>query len=321
MNPLSKLIDPILPVAAVGLERGSASAVLLQRQRQQFSLRRAASITLPESLLQPSFDERNIANTGELADALAELVTSAGLQRQRRWSVALPEGATRALIMTLEGGSASRSELEEILRWKTERGFGASYDELRVSRERLSPDTSGRPRYRAVGMRLAVLDEYESVFDSLGWRAGLVLPRHVGEERWLTRTSDGARAESDALLISSHAEGFTAVMLRGSQPLIVRSVLCEAEDRDDELYRLLLFYRDRLQPVDAVSSPLLSGIERYLVVGAGFEMKKVGEIINETLGAEARPLAAPDVGLRLPTGDFSFDAIAAPAGLAALAWS
>jgi Tfp pilus assembly PilM family ATPase len=320
MNPLAKLINPRLPMAAVGLERGSAAAVLLQRQRQQFSLKRAATITLPESLLNPSFDERNIAGTGEMADALAELVTSAGLQRQSRWSVALPEAAARSLILTLESAPASRGELDEILRWKTERGFGTPFDELRVSRERLSPDASGRARYLTVGVRAAVLAEYESVFDSLGWRAGLILPRHAGEERWLTRTREGGRADSDALLISSHAEGFTAVLMRGGQPLFVRSVLCDEEDRADEIYRLLLFYRDRVQATDT-ALPAPRSIERYLVVGAGFSRDKVGELINETLGTEARALAAPDVGLNIPTGDLSFDAIAAPAGLASLAWT
>jgi Tfp pilus assembly PilM family ATPase len=320
MNPLSKLINPRLPMAAIGLERATASAVLLQRQRGQFSLRRAATITLPESTLRPSFDEPNVSSTGELADALAELVTSAGLQRQQRWSVALPEAATRAVILTLESAPASRGELEEVLRWKTERGFGATFEELRVTREKLSPDASGRARYLAVGMRLEILAEYESAFESLGWRAGLILPRHAGEECWLTRTSDGGRVDADSLLISSHAEGFTAVLLRSGQPLIVRSVLCEEEDRADELYRLLLFYRDRVQASDA-ASPLARSIERYLVVGAGFSLDTIGELINETLGSEARALAATDVGLRLPTDDLSFDAIAAPAGLASLAWA
>lgn len=306
-------------MAALGLERATASAVLLQRQRQQFSLRRAATITLPESLLRPSFDERNIASAGELADALAELLTSAGLQRQRRWSVALPEAATRAVILTLESAPASRGELEEVLRWKTERGFGSTFEELRVSRERLSPDASGRARYLAVGMRLETLAEYETVFESLGWRAGLILPRHAGEERWLARTSDGGRASADSLLISSHAEGFTAVLLRGGQPLIVRSVLCDEEDRADELYRLLLFYRDRVQASEAASTS--RSLERYLLVGAGFQLETIGELINETLGTEARALTAPDVGLRLPVGELSFDAIAAPAGLATLAWN
>jgi type IV pilus assembly protein PilM len=307
-------------MAAIGLERGHASAVLLQRQRNEFSLRRAATITLPSSLLTPSFDERNIAHTGEMAEALTELVTSAGLMKQGRWSVSIPEAAGRALILTLEATPASRSELDEVLRWKIDRGFGASYDELRVARERLAPDSNGRARFLVMGMHIKVLAEYESVFNALGWKAGLILPRHSGEERWLTRTGDGSRADTDALLISSHADGFTAVMLRAGQPLIMRTVTCDNADREDELYRLLLFYRDRMQGANGESDQPRT-IERFLVTGTGFSADNVGEIINETLGSTPRALAPPDVGLRLPPSDLTFDVIAAPAGLASLAWT
>ncbi len=317
MNPFSKLINARLPTAAIGLDRGNASAVLLQRQRQQFSLRRAASIALPAGLLNPSYDDRNISSTEEIAAALSDMVTSAGLLKQQRWSVALPEASTRTVIVTIDGNATSRAELEQVLRWKTERGFGATFDELRISRERLAPDATGRPRYLAVGIRLSVLSEYERVFDSLGWRTGLILPRHAGEERWLAPTN-GARMNGDALLISSHSEGFTAVMLHGDQPVIVRSVMCDEEDRTDELYRLLLFYRDRVQGDDADTARV--GIDRYLVVGTR-NFNNLGDMISETLGSEARALDAAEVGLNIPTGDLNFDAIAAPAGLAALAWS
>ena len=32
-----------------------------------------------------------------------------------------------------------------------------------------------------VVLNLAVIDEYETVFESFGWKAGLVLPRAIGE--------------------------------------------------------------------------------------------------------------------------------------------
>ena len=314
-TPFSKLINPRFPASAVGIESSSASVVLLEhRRRDGFGLRRAATIALPDQLVQPGFDERNITDIKEVADTLAELVTSAGLGRQRKWSAALPEAATRTVILTLESAPASRAEMEEILRWKIERGFGAQLEELRVSRERLKADAQGRPRYLATAMHESVIAEYESVFAALGWRTGLVLPRHVGEERWLARS--GGRG--DALLVSSHTNGFTAVLVRGVQPLIVRSVMCDAEDRDDELYRLLLFYRDRLAPLDdAVPS---QSIERLLVVGDGFNKDHVSDIINETLGVSLPVLRPEDVGLNIPSRDLSFDAIAAPAGLATLAW-
>src|ERR1700730_7902722 len=125
-NPVAKLIDPWYPATALGLERGMASMVQLEGGRKNtFALRRAASITLADSLIRPGFDEPNIADLAELVEALTELGTSAGLLRQRKWSVALPEATSRTLILTLESKVGSKSELEDVLKWKMERGFGA----------------------------------------------------------------------------------------------------------------------------------------------------------------------------------------------------
>jgi len=320
MNSLSKLIAPRLPTAAIGLESKGAAVVHLERRRRDgFALRRAATVALPDALLNPGFDEINIADPKELAHALEDAVLGAGLGGQRKWSVTLPEASTRTVILHLESAPGSRSELEEVLRWKTERGFGAPLEELRVAREKLPPDAGGRTRYLAVGVREIVLAQYESVFASMGWRAGLILPRHVGEARWLMQPGPGL----DSLLVSSHAEGFTVVLVRERRPLVVRTVMCEAEDRDDELYRLLLFYRDRIASSEDNGGDRDSevrSLERLLVLGEGFDKNHVSEIIRETLSHELRPLGPQDVGLTLPPGELDFDTIAAPAGLATLAW-
>ena len=313
--PFSKLVRPRFPSAALGLESGNATAVYLERGRRNgFSIKRAATATLPAGLIQPSFDEPNITDANALALLLSEVALSAGLGKQRKWSLALPEAAARAAILTLESAPASRSELEEVLRWKYERSFGAPPEELRISRDRLPPDSQGRHRYLAMAMRISILEEYESVLDALDWRTGLILPRHQGESRWVT----GDGAPGDALLVSSHAEGFTALLLRNKQPLIARSVICETEDRDDELYRLLLFYRDRVLSADNSEQPLT--LDRLLVIGEGFDKAHVSEIVNETLEVSLRALGPVEVGLALPSNELNFDAIAAPAGLATFAW-
>src|SRR5450432_4480318 len=93
---LSKIIEPRYPATALELDRGSASMVQLETGRgKSFAVRRAATIALPDSLIRPSFDEPNIADRAELAESLTELATSAGLLRQRKWSVALPEASAR----------------------------------------------------------------------------------------------------------------------------------------------------------------------------------------------------------------------------------
>lgn len=312
-NLFSRVIDPWYPSAAIGLEKGQVSVVQLERVKgSECRLKRAATADIAESLIAPSFDEPNIADRGQLAAILSDLAASAGLLRQKRWSLTLPEATARTIVLTMESQS-SGSELQDVLKWKIERGFGAPVEELSVSRERLQKDAQGRDRYLAIGVRKSVLAEYETVLDSLGWRAGLILPRHLGEAQWLVR--NGAAA-GDSLLLSGSSHGFTGVIFRDRHPLIVRTVSCQRGEFEDEFYRFLLFYRDRNTP-EADNVPLT----RLMVIGGECITKeRAGEIVNETTGGDLRPLAAEDLGLQLPSRDFSFDSIAAPAGLATRSW-
>ena len=309
-SPLHRLVTPRFPSSAVGIESSVASVVQLDRARGGFVVKRAASIDLRPGLIQPSFDQPNLTDAKEVARALSDLATSAGLLRQRKFSAALPEASTRSAVLTLEGASGSRRETEEVFAWKIERSFGAPLSELRVSREPMVPDAQRQTRYLVNAIRLDVLAEYESVFRALGWHVGLILPRHTGEEQWLRNGKCG-----DGLLLTAHERGFTTVLMRGEKPLAVRSVLCEPSETDDELHRILLFYRER-----AGTPGKSTTVERLLVVGEHLDKKRVASIAEETLGMYLMPLQAGDVGLSVPSANLDFDAIAAPAGLARMAW-
>ena len=309
-NPLNKLLRPRLPSAAAGIETDAAAVVQLDRSRSGFVVRRAASVRLAEGLIEPSFENQNISDPTELARALAELATGAGLLKQRKWSVCLPEASTRAAILTIEGPTTSRRELEEVFQWKVERSFGAPVSALRLAREQLPQDAKRQTRFLVNALHRDVLAGYEAVLDALGWHVGLILPRHAGESQWLRNGHQG-----DSLLLTAHDEGFTAVLLRGGSLLALRSVFCEAAECDDELHRFLLFYRDRAS--SGVESPQ---IDRLLVIGDQLDKRRVAEIANEALGVRLKPMSAADVGLVVPAGEVDFDAIAAPAGLARMAW-
>jgi len=304
------ITQPHYPNAALGIEANGIAAVALQSSgRREYAIKQAASVELPAGLITPSFLDQNISNSYEFADALREVVEIAGLLSQKRWSVALPSNTARTAILALESEPASKQEAEEVLDWKAEQSFGAPALELRIAKQKISPDKDGRIRYFATAVTLAVIDEYERHFESMGWKAGLILPRAVGEANWLMDRP----VQSDSLLISGNTDGFTALLLRGSEPAVVRSVTCIPAEIDDEIYRLLMFYNDRFGGGQG------NGIlERLLVVGKGMISTKVQSIASEALGKNLRVLSSDDVGLSLPGGGFSFDDIAAPAGLAAL---
>jgi hypothetical protein len=306
----ASLTQPRYPNAALGIEIGSMSAVALQSSgRRQFTIRQAASLELGPGVIAPNFLSRNILSDSEFAANLAEVVENAGLLSQKRWSVALPSSTARTAILALESEPASKQEAEEVLDWKAEQSFGAPAAELRIAAQKISPDRDGRSRYFATAVKLSVIDEYESHFEALGWKAGLILPRPVGEANWLIDRRD----QSDSLLISSNIDGFTALLLRGSEPAVVRSVTCVPGEIDDEIYRLVMFYNDRFGQEDQQG-----GLEKLLVVGRDLVPARVQNIASEALGRELKVLTHGDVGLDLPGGVLTFDDIAAPAGLAAL---
>lgn len=304
------LTKPNYPNAALGIEDGRITAVSLQGQgRGQFGVKQAATIDLPPGLLRPSFLEKNIIDSAGFNYCLRETVESSGLLKQKRWSVALPSNTARTAILVLDSEPASKQEAEEILDWKAEQNFGAPAIALRLAKQKISPDTNGRSRYFATAVTLAVIDEYETQFESLGWKAGLILPRAVGESNWLADKTD----KSDSLLISANNDGFTGLLLRSGEPAVVRSVTCSPDEIDDEIYRLLMFYNDRFGGDHGNSL-----LQKLLVIGKDFVPAKIQTIASEALGRALNVLSPEDVGLSLPGSGFSFDDIAAPAGLAAL---
>ena len=302
----SFITEPNYPKAAIGLEKESATVLSLQKEgRAGFGIRNAASVQLPASLLQPQFLESNISSRQGLATVLHEAAGLAGLLKQKNWSVALPSKTARTAILTVEADGGGN--IDDVLDWKSEQSFGVPAAALRITKNRLSPDGDGRARYVATAVKLSVIDEYESVFEDLGWKAGLILPRPVGESNWLLRNGHAA----DSLLLSSQEDGFTAVLFSNGEPNVIRSVTCSESEKDDEIYRLLLFYNDRIGADRGARS-----LDRVLAIGADLRLSRINEIAQEALGRPVSILNSSDVGLSCPNSSIGFDEIAAPAGLA-----
>lgn len=306
----SSITQPNFPNAALGIEGDAITALALSGGRRSYTIKQAASVELSSGVLTPNFADDNITNHAEFSSCLTEVVEVAGLLSQKRWSVALPSNTARTAIIALESEPSSKAETEEILDWKAEQSFGAPARELRLASRRISPDKEKRSRFFVTAIKLSVIDEYESHFESRGWKAGLILPRALGEANWLTSENG-----SDSMLISENSDGFTALLLRGAEPAVVRSVTCTPAEIDDEIYRLVMFYNDR---VAAETSASNSKLDKLLVIGRDIIAKNVEAIASEALGRPIRVLSPNDVGLDLPSPSFDFDSIAAPAGLAAL---
>ena len=104
---LETLTQPNYPKAALGLEQESVTALALQKEgRGRFGIRQAATLDLPVNLLVPSFTEHNISSPNEMLILLEEVTATAGLRKQKRWSVSLSVQVTERTTV----GSSPRSK-------------------------------------------------------------------------------------------------------------------------------------------------------------------------------------------------------------------
>ncbi|MBX3283151.1 MAG: hypothetical protein KF756_11810 [Acidobacteria bacterium] len=297
------LTSPNYPNAGLGIEERSITAVSLDGGRGDLRVRQCATNSVPPGAVKGDFFEKNIQDESAFIKCLEDTLAVSGLLNQKRWSVSLPGSSARTAIVTLETEPSSKGEWQEIFDWKAEQTFGLAASELRMSRKKISNDVEGRARYFTTAIRLAVIDEYETIFERFGRRAGLIMPRVISEAAWLYHGLAG-----DALLLSAQPGGFSGLLLRGQEPAVVRSVTCAPPEAGNEIYRLLMFYHDRFGGI----------LENILLIGEEIDRGDVVSAAAEAFGREIDVLDAGDVGLDLAGTGLPFDVLAAPAGLASL---
>ncbi len=302
------LTVPNLPQTSLAITSSHLALVELSKRGGAFQPKKLGIQTLPEGLVKVSPSEPNITREAEFTDALSALAEQAGFARKLSLSVTLPEGSAYSLVVTLDQSPGSRAELEQMLDWKISRTTGLKTAEMRTSFQSLRPE-NGQPRYLVGAVHNQVLGQYERLFAQLGWQAGAIVPQHLGEAQWLLRNE--LESNEDQALVSVNARGFVVVLVRGQEPLLVREVVCEPSEREDEFFRLLIFYRDRLTP----TQPL----KRILLLGEPSEQIVFSQALTSALEQSPQKLAPLTLGLNLDA-NAPFYRVAAAAGAASLAF-
>jgi hypothetical protein len=303
------LIDPAYPPLSLSITESHLVLLSLRYQRGEFEPKHVAVLPVPAGLINADFVRPNVADEGHLCQLLERLPIEAGLKKMAPLSVSLPSTSGRSYVLSLESGPRSRSEEAQLLDWKIERASGYPTTEMRVSQRSL-PAVDGRPHWLVSVAHRSVLTQYESLFEQVGWQAGLILPRHLAELFWLTR----ANVEGDQMLVTPTPRGFEVVLLHRRTPQLIREIDCSPEEVDNEFYRLIVFYRDRL--IVPGESPALF---RLLVTGSAADQQRFRDLAVSALERPVVSLTPAQIGLRLDSG-MAFSQLVAAAGLATCAW-
>jgi Tfp pilus assembly PilM family ATPase len=303
------LTAPSLPAASLEISETHLALIALRRRGREFEPRNLGVMRLPAGLVNANFSEPNVADESVLTDLLQKTAAQAGLNRMKTLSVALPAGSARSLVVWLDAAPNSRAELSQMLEWKVERGLGRKFNELRVNYSRLR-DFNGRPQWIVSAVHQDVIEQYERIFSQIGWHVGLIVPQHLGEAQWLMRSG----LEEDQVVVSLNSAGFDAVIVRRDEPILVREVTCPLEERENEFYRLMVFYRDRLLPEN---SPVT--LNRMLTIGGPAEQRRFRDVLTAAIEKNTVSLDPQQLGLRVDP-NMPFNHFAAAGGLATMAW-
>lgn len=303
------LTAPNLPRTSLSISETHLALITLKRSGGEFEPRSLGVLRLPTGLVRASFTGPNVADESALIEHLSRTATQAGMKRVRALSASLPAGSARSLVVTLDAAPATRAELAQMIEWKVERSAGQKFSDLRINYRRLS-DFQGRPQYLVAAVHLQVAAQYERIFKELGWQVGMIAPQHIGEAQWLMRQN----MEADQVMVSLNERGFDAVIVRGNEPILVREVECAPEERENEFYRLMVFYRDRLLPEGSGAT-----LNRVLVIGGVAEQRRFRDVMSAALETHALSLEPPHLGLRVDP-NAPFNHFVAAGGLATMAW-
>src|SRR5262245_16572825 len=304
------LTTPNLPPTSLSISETHMALITLKRRGRGFEPRNLGVLRLPGGVVRASFTEPNIANEAVLIEHLSRTAAQAGMKNIRMLSVSLPPGSARCMVASLDSVPGSRAELAQMIEWRAERGTGQKAGDLRTSYSRLS-DLGGRPQYLITAATEQVISQYERIFNRLGWMAGMITPQSIGEAQWLIRQG----LDDDQVVVSVNERGFDAVIVRGAEPLLAREVECQPEERENEFFRLMVFYRDRLA-LEGSDSPL----SRLLTIGAAAEQRGFREVLSSAMERPIVALDPPQLGLRVDS-NAPFNYFAAAGGLATMAWN
>jgi len=305
------LTAPDLPRTALSISESHLAIVTLRRNRGEFEPRNLGVLRLPDGLVRADFTGPNVSDEAALREHLTKTATQAGITRPRSLSVALPAGSARSQIISMEAVPETRAELAQLLEWKIERAFGQKSSDLRTGSTVLRDSSGGRSHWLITAIHSRVLEQYERIFKELRWSVGLIVPQHLGEAQWLIRQ----KSTDDQIVVSVNERGFETVIVRGTEPILVREVECSEQEREDEFYRLVIFYRDRLVPEN---EPIT--LNRLLTVGTVSEQRRFREVLSSALENHTVALDPQQIGLKVDP-NAPFNHFAAAGGLATMAWS
>ncbi len=230
-----QLLEPDWPTVAVEVRPRGLSVVRLVRDGGRLRLGAAASLDLPEGVLDVSLTR------AALRKALESACERAGALVGGPIALVLPDPAVRlSLLPAADLKARRRAETEQMIRFRLSKAIPFDVQEAQVA---WAGPVAGQVLVAAVF--LPVLEGYEAACRDLGFEPGLVEPSS------LALVSALARGETygDRLLVNWDLGYVSLVLTRAGWPILIRTLAGDlgTEAVLREAANTVLYYRERLE--------------------------------------------------------------------------
>jgi hypothetical protein len=260
---------------AVEVRPRALAAVRLTKEGGRRILGAAASLDLPEGVLEPSLTRPNVLDPAAFRRALETLLERAGALEAGRLALVLPDPVLRLTVLPAADLKArGRAEMEELLRFRLHKALPFDVKEARLA-------WSG-PREGSVVVAAivrVVLEDYEKALAELGKEPGLVEPAALALLAALESE------QGDQLLVNWDAGYVSLVLARGAWPLVLRTLSGQLgpEAVAREVAHTVLYYRDKL------GGP---GLARAVVRSSALAAEDAAVLLRDAIGFDPDVLDA-----------------------------
>jgi hypothetical protein len=235
-----QLLEPDWPTVAVEVRPRGLSVVRLVRDGGRLRLGAAASLDLPEGVLDVSLTRPNVLDGAAFRKALESACERAGALVGGPIALVLPDPAVRlSLVPAADLKARRRAETEQMIRFRLNKAIPFDVQEAQVA---WAGPVAGQVLVAAVFR--PVLEGYEAACRDLGFEPGLVEPSSLALVSALAR----GEASGDRLLVNWDFGYVSLVLTRAGWPILIRTLAGDlgAEAVLREAANTVLYYHERL---------------------------------------------------------------------------
>jgi len=268
------------PPDVVVLDSDTLLHARLGRGRSEPRVLQAKTWRVPADTFTSSIVTPELANEGALADVLRRVKNETG--RWDKASLLLPDSWFRINLIDLPALPDRRQEAEEVVRWSLKRTLPIDPTGLRVAYEVLSKGTEG-VKLLVLSATEKTLSAIERLFAAAGIEVILIEP--VGLNIWNAIAVREEATTNDRLFLYVRDNDFTTAVVRGPQPLFIRSRNLSGERSLTQEIRLSASYlRDTLRT---------GGVEACWVAGRSVD-EDLAAAVREEFSADVKPVLLRD---------------------------